>query len=110
MEDAYKAKLNTDSSWRKLSNGKDALLWQAGVPASAKSNVSKQVYLTVVKGDYVLVLGGAVTDTTSESAAQQLLLNTIETLKTSDKPTDLQKLRETIRKESGGKLGVAQGT
>lgn len=100
MEDAYKAKLQVESTWRKLSNGKDALLWQASVPESAKSNVSKQVYLTVVTGDYVLVLGSAVTDTTGENAAQQLLLNTMETLKTSDKPTDLRKLRATILKEA----------
>ncbi len=97
MEGEYKTKLEVASSWRKLTNGKDALLWQVSVPESARSNVRKQVYLTMVQGDYVLMLGGAVTGTTEESATQQLLLSTIETLKTSDKPTDLQKLRDTIR-------------
>ena len=77
-------------------------MWHAVVPESAKSNVKKQVYLSVVNGDYVLMLGGVVTDTIVESATQQLLLNTIETLKTSDKPTDLQKLRDAIRKETAG--------
>jgi uncharacterized protein involved in high-affinity Fe2+ transport len=102
MEGEYKAKLKIESSWQKVPNGNDALLWQASVPESAKGNVKKQVYLTVVKGDYVLMLGGAVTDTSGEGAIEQLLLKTIETLKTSDKPTDLQKLRDTIGKESSG--------
>ena len=100
LETEYKEKLKTESSWQKLASGKDALLWQFGVPETAKGNVRKQVYLSLVQGDYVLMLGGAVTDTIEETATRQLLLNTIETLKTSDKPTDLQKLRDTIRKEN----------
>lgn len=103
LESEYKSKLKIESSWQKLTNGKDALWWMATVPESIKTNVKKQVYLTVVQGDFVLMLGGAVTEVTDESAAQQLLLATIETLKTSDKPTDLQKLRDGILKESPGK-------
>ena len=102
LEEEYKAKLEITSSWQKLSNGKDALLWGATLPETAKGNVKKQVYLTMVKGDYILMLGGAVTDTIGENATHQLLLTTIETLKTSDKPTDLQKLRDAARKESSG--------
>ena len=102
LAEEYKAKLEITSSWQKLSNGKDALLWGATLPETAKGNVKKQVYLTMVKGDYILMLGGAVTDTIGENATQQLLLTTIETLKTSDKPTDLQKLRDAARKESSG--------
>ena len=102
LESEYKAKLEIESSWQKLTNGKDALLWLASVPETAKTNVKKQMYLTLVKGDQVLMLGGAVTGTTEENAARQLLLNTIETLKTSDKPTDLQKLRDATLKESPG--------
>ena len=104
LESEYKSKLKIESSWQKLTNGKDALWWMATVPESIKTNVKKQVYLTVVQGNYVLMLGGAVTEVTDESAAQQLLLTTIETLKTSDKPTDLQKLRDAILKESPGEL------
>ena len=102
LESEYKAKLEIESSWQKLTNGKDALLWLATVPETAKTNVKKQMYLTLVKGDQVLMLGGAVTGTTAESAARQLLLNTIETLKTSDTPNDLQKLRDATLKESPG--------
>lgn len=102
LESEFKATLKIESSWQKLTSGKDALLWQASVPESTKGNVRKQVYMTVVQGDYVLVVGGAVTDTIGDSPTQQLLRNTIETLKSSDKPTDLQKLRDALRKESSG--------
>lgn len=99
LENQYKAKVPMESSWQKLTNGKDALLWWASVPETANTNVKKQVYLTVVQGDYVLLLGSAVTDTIGDTATQQLLLSTIQTLKTSDKPTDLQKLRDTIKSQ-----------
>lgn len=100
MEGEYKEKLKVESSWQKLGNGKDALLWQINVPPSAKGNVKKQIYLTVMKGDYVLMLGGVETDKVEESATKELLLNTVATLKVSDKPIDLRKLQEAIRKEA----------
>ena len=102
MEGEYKAKLKVEYSWQKLNNGKDALLWHASLPETAKGNVKKQVYLSVVHGDYVLMLGGAVTDTSGERVTQLLLLNTMQTLKTSNQPTDLQKVRDAIRKETPG--------
>jgi hypothetical protein len=102
MEGEYKEKLKVESSWHKLSNGKAALAWQIIVPESARSNVKKQTSLTLVKGDYVLMLGGIVTDTIEESASRQLLLDIAETLKPSDKPIDLRKLQESIRKEAAG--------
>lgn len=100
MEGDYKEKLKVDSSWEKLSNGKEALVWQIEVPASARSNVRKQISLTLVKGGYVLMLGGIVTDTIEESASRRLLLEAAETLKPSDKPIDLRKLQDSIRKEA----------
>ncbi|HEX8177975.1 MAG TPA: hypothetical protein VF525_00385 [Pyrinomonadaceae bacterium] len=100
MESAYKEKLKVESAWQKLSNGKDALAWQITVPESAHSNVKKQVSLTSVKGDYVMMLGGVVTDTIEEHASQQLLLNTMETLKVSNEPIDLRKLQEATRKDA----------
>jgi hydrogenase maturation factor len=100
MESDYKEKLKVESSWQKLSNGKDTLVWQIDVPESARSNVKKQVSLTLIKGDYVLMLGGVVTDRIEERASRELLLNTIETLKVSDKPINLLKLQESIRKEA----------
>lgn len=97
MEKDYKEKLKSDSSWQKLSNGKDALAWQITVPESAHSNVKKQLSLTLMKGDFVLLLGGVVTETISEHDSQQMLINTANTLKTSDDPIDLRPLQQSFR-------------
>lgn len=100
METEYKEKLKVESSWQKLSNGKEALAWQFDVPASARSNVTKQVSLTLVKGNHVLMLGGITTATIEERATRKLLLDTAESLKVSSEPIDLRKQQDLIRKQS----------
>jgi hypothetical protein len=97
-EGSYKEKLTIESSWRKLDNGKDALLWTFKVPESARTSVKKEIYLTVVKGDYVLMLGGIVTDDINEETSIRLLVSTMSSLKASDKPIDMRQLQESIRK------------
>jgi hypothetical protein len=104
----YKESLKVESSWQPLSSGKTALSWSIVVPASARGNVKKQTSLTVVKGDFVLMLGSVVTDTIQESTSRQLLMNTAETLKPSDQPIDLRKLQEQIRAAAGGSLMTEQ--
>ena len=100
LEETYKEKLTKQSSWQKREGGGEALSWDIVVPASAKSNVTKQVFLTAVKGNYVMMLGGVVTSEIEESAARKLLTDTLATLKASDKPIDLNKLSEAIKKGS----------
>src|SRR2546430_11010345 len=43
---SYTEKLVIESSWQKLDNGKDALLWKYTVSEGNKTNVKKQIYLT----------------------------------------------------------------
>ncbi len=94
----YQEKLVIESSWRKLDSGKDALIWKYNVPEGTRTNVKEQIYLTVVKGDYVLMLGGIVTDDIKEEDSSKLLLTTISSLKVSDKPIDFDQLQDSIRK------------
>jgi hypothetical protein len=104
----HKEKLKVASSWQKLSSGKDALAWQVSLPEDPESTVKKQTSLTLMKGDFVLMLGGVVTDTITETASRQLLVGTAETLKASDQPIDLRKLQESIRKEASGEGAAGQ--
>lgn len=97
LEGEYKSKLTIESFPQKLASGEEALLWQFDVPASAKSNVRKQVYVTVVKGDHLLALGSVVTDTISEKSTHRLLLWTATSLRSSSQPTDLAKIQELLR-------------
>jgi hypothetical protein len=97
-QESYNEELDIESSWQKLASGKNALLWKFNVPESAKSDVKKEIYLTLLKGDYVLMLGGIVTNDIKEDATVNLLISTASSLKSSDKPIDLHQLQESIRK------------
>lgn len=93
-----KETLKIDSSWQKLSNGTDALLWSYEMPAKEKIQIKKQVYLSVLKGDRVLLLNSAVTDDVNEKTVQQFLIDTLATLKINDKPLSLKTAQEQILK------------
>ena len=97
LEGEYKEKLKIESFPQKLANGEEALLWQFDLPKSAGGNVKKQTYLTLVKGDHILMLGSAVTDKISEKSSHRLLLLTALGLKASDNPTDLGKIQSLLK-------------
>ncbi len=98
-EESYKTKLAIESSWHKLTNDKEALLWKFNVSDKPDSVVKKELYLTAVKGDRVLMLGGVVNIDNSETAVTNLLLKSMASLKVSDKPIELNQLKEAIRQK-----------
>ena len=98
IENTIKEKLNVQSSWQKLSNGKEALLWEYDMQAQAGRDVKKQMYLSVVKGNFVFMLNGAVTEKTSEAVVKQMLIDTLSTLKPSETPIDFKKAQESIQR------------
>jgi hypothetical protein len=93
-------KLNVRTSPQKLSDGSEALLWKFDMPEGMNSDAREQIYLTVVRGDHVILLNGVVEGATAESKVEKFLLDTIATLKVSPEPINLQELQESIRKES----------
>jgi hypothetical protein len=97
LEGEYKEKLKIESFPQKMANGEEALLWQFDVPKSAGGNVKKQTYLTLVKGEYILMLGSIVTDKISENSSRRLLQLTALGLQRSDKPTDLGKIQALLK-------------
>jgi|SRR5215213_3042248 len=98
IERSLNEKLNVQSSWQKLSNGKEALLWEYEMQAQAGRDVKKQIYLSVVKGNFVFMLNGAVTEKVSEAVVKQMLNDTLLTLKPSDTPIDFKKAQESIQR------------
>lgn len=91
------SKLKVESSSTKLSSGTEALLWQYDMPEAMKVEAKKQVYLTLVSGNFVIVLNSVVTPKVSEEQARKLLQDTVATLKTSPNPIDVKKLAISIR-------------
>jgi hypothetical protein len=90
-------KLKVQFSDAKLSGGGDAALWQFDMPEGMNADAKKQLYLTVVSEDYVVLLNGVANDTVSEETVRKYLLDTIGTLELSPKPIDVKKLSEAIR-------------
>jgi hypothetical protein len=74
-----------------------ASLWEFDMPEGMNAEVKMQLYVTVVRGDYVVMLNGEATTTTSEAEVRKFLLDTFATLKISSDPFDVQKLSESIR-------------
>jgi hypothetical protein len=97
-----KTTLRIDSEWLKLPNNMDALAWSYDMPKKmfADQSAKRQLYLAVVKRDHVFLLNGAVTDNDDEKILRQLLLDTMNTLKPSDKPLSLEKAKEQVMKDN----------
>jgi hypothetical protein len=91
-------KLKLESFNAKLSAGGEASLWQFDMPEGMNAEARKQLYLTVVRGDYVLLLNSVATATISEETSRKFLLDTMSTVKMSSTPIDVKKLSESVRK------------
>jgi hypothetical protein len=98
VEEMLNSKLIVRTFNAKLSNGNDASMWQFDMPESLKSTATKQLYLTVVTKDHVLLLNTEATATISDADGRKFLLDTMATLKVSPTPIDVDKLSEAIRK------------
>ena len=92
-----KSKLTLKSFSVNMSALGPASLWEFDMPEGMNTEVKTQVYVTLVRGDYVLMLNCEATTTTPEVEVRKFLLDTIATLKTSSEPIDVQKVSESIR-------------
>ena len=97
IQDSLHHKLHVHSSALWLKVGSEALLWKFEMPKGVKSDAKRQLYLSVVNGGNVLLLNGVVRGKQKEAAVERLLIDTVETLRTSAKPFDLQALQESVR-------------
>lgn len=100
IESSLHSKLNVQSSGLKLKDGRDALLWKFDMPKGAKSDAKRQLYLSIVNDNHVLLLNGIMTGKQKEEVVLSLLVNAMETLQNSTKPFDLLELQESIRKKN----------
>jgi hypothetical protein len=92
-----KSKLTSKSFSVNMSAQGPASLWEYAMPEGMNAEAKTQVYVTVVRGDYVVMLNCEATNTTPEVEVRKFLLDTIATLKTSSESIDVQKLSESIR-------------
>jgi hypothetical protein len=88
IEKTFGAKLQVESAPLKLFGDKDVLAWSFPMPPEAGyKTLKRQVYRSFVKGDHILLLNSAwTTDIAELKEINQLLWDTLRTLKFSDKP------------------------
>jgi hypothetical protein len=98
VEGLVHSKLKVQTFNAKLSDGGDASMWQFDMPEGMNAEAKKELYLTIVRKDYVLMLNSESTATISDDDVRKFLLDTIATLKISPTPIDIQKLSETLHK------------
>jgi hypothetical protein len=60
-------------------------------------DAQKQMYVTVVAKDYLILLNGVVSAKDSDAAIRSFLLDKLSTLKISSTPIDVKKIQEAIR-------------
>ena len=97
QQQAVGTKLNVSSSPQQLSSGSQALLWKFDMP---KPKSGEQMYLTTVSGSQVIILNAFVPRKPAESGVQRLLLDTMSTVKPSQRPIDLLKVQQSVRGNS----------
>jgi hypothetical protein len=98
IEGLLKSKLTVQTFNAKLSNGSAALMWQYDMPKVMNAEAKKQLYVTAVKNDYVLMLNSEATAAISDADGRKFLMDTIATFKPSPTPIDVKQLSESIRK------------
>jgi hypothetical protein len=97
IEELIHSKLTVRTFNARLSNGSDASMWQFDMPEGIDSVAQKQLYLTLVAKDFVLMLNSEATADNPEADGRKFLLDTVATLKISPTPIDVKKLSESIR-------------
>ena len=98
IEGLLKSKLRVQTFNAKLSNGGAALMWQYDMPEGMNAEWKKQLYVTAVKKDHVLMLNSTATAAISDADGRKFLMDTIATFKPSTTPIDVKQLSESIRK------------
>ena len=73
------------------------MMWQFDMPKEMNAEAQRQLYLTLVAKDYVLLLNSESTADLPDADGRKFLLDTMATLKISATPIDVKQLSESIR-------------
>src|SRR5258705_7683658 len=99
LESTLGKKLRLESTTITLKNGRSGLLWSYDMPEGLNVQAKKQIYLTVLNGENLILLNGVVDSDNSTEVMQNFLKDVALTLRPSTKPIDLMKLQEQVMSE-----------
>ncbi|HEV7858559.1 MAG TPA: hypothetical protein VGO91_08005 [Pyrinomonadaceae bacterium] len=98
IESLLGKKLHVEAAPQKLKDEKEALLWSVEQPEGFNHDAKKQLYLTMVNGDHVLLLNGVVMQNGDESAVRKFLFETLSTLKVSATKINVREVQDALRR------------
>ncbi|MBS1796249.1 MAG: hypothetical protein JSS81_20515 [Acidobacteria bacterium] len=90
-------KLAVTSEYLEIGPQRKALFWSFPIPKDLGAPVSHQLFLTTTLGKDVLVLSAGPEKAEDFQAFKSYLLNSMKTLKTSEKPYDIKDLADKIK-------------
>lgn len=84
-----------------ISNKRKAMIWSFEMPKEISSDFSHQIFITTVVGDRVVMINASVDVGKSLADSRNGLIEIMKTLKTSDKPFDINKIAQDIKNQVG---------
>lgn len=97
---SLKQTLLVKSETIEILNKQKAMVWSFEMPKELNSDFSHQIFVTTVVGDRVVAINASVEIGKTLSDYKNNLIDIIKTLKTSDKPLDVNKIAQEIKNKA----------
>lgn len=92
-------KLSVSSETIEIQEKRKAMIWSFEMPKELKSDFSHQVFITTVVGNRILAINSSVDVGKDLADYKKSLIEIMKTLKTSDKPFDINKIAQEIKNQ-----------
>jgi hypothetical protein len=98
LGNAMNAKLSVASEFLEIGQKKKALLWSFPMPQEFESPYTHQLFLSTLLGNDVLLLNVSVGGSENQKSIRNYIIETMNTLKTNDKPFNIKELTNFLKK------------
>ena len=97
---SLKQKLSVKSEIVEILNKRKAMIWSFEMPKEMNSDYSHQVFMTTIIGDRVVAINASVDLGKSFADYKNSMIEIMKTLKTNDKPFDINKIAREIKNQN----------
>ena len=98
---ALNKKLSVSSETIEIREKRKAMVWSFEMPKELKSDYSHQIFITTVVGNRIVAISSSIDVGKNLADYKNSLIEIMKTLKTSDKPFDINKVAKEIKNQDG---------
>ncbi len=98
LGDMMKTKLSVTSEFLEISQNRKAMFWSFPMPKERESPYSHQLFLTTLIGKDVVGINASPDSSENQKSYRTYILDTMNTLKTSEKPFNIKELTTFLKK------------